>query len=296
MQCGAFDSLHEPHGITRARAFAAIDTALERGKTRQRRPGERPDRPVRPVRRRAGRRRGDATGHQQRLPASAAWERKDLLKREKGTLGFYVSGHPLDGYQQELKRFCNATTASVSGCADGTQVTLGGMIEDFRVRSTKTGGKIGFFQFEDPFGRTEVVVREKALDANRELLSSDAPVLITGLVREDRDYSEGGGGEVAQNAEKKLLLDSVSLLVDAFRLRTRAVRVRVDVERIDRQKLVDLRRALEDFPGSCPVTLQLVSNGTWHVTMPTRKIMVDPTEAMLARLELLFGEKVCELR
>jgi DNA polymerase-3 subunit alpha len=72
--------------------------------------------------------------------------------------------------------------------------------------------------------------------------------------------------------------------------------VRVHVDRIDRQKLVDLRRALMDFPGSCPVTLQLVSHGAWDVTMRTRKIMVDPSEQMLARLELLFGEKVCELR
>jgi DNA polymerase-3 subunit alpha len=295
VQCGAMDSLHEPLAIGRARAFAAIDVAIERGKTASadRASGQtdlfgmlapEPDAAAaRP-----------STGNA--FPQAASWERKDLLKREKNALGFYLSGHPLDGYREELKRFCNATTASISGCPDGHQVKLGGMIEDLRVRNTKTGGKIGFFQFEDPYGRTEVIVREKALEANRDLLSTDAPVLLTGIVREDRDYSESGGGEPAQNAEKKLLLESVAPLVEAFRTRTRAVRVRVDVERIDRQKLVELRRALEDFPGSCPVTLQLVSTGTWHVNMPTRKIMVDPTEAMLARIERLFGEKVCELR
>ena len=178
--------------------------------------------------------------------------------------------------------------------SDGTQVTIGGVIEDFRQRPTKTGGKIGFFQLEDPVGRVEVIVREKALEAHREILQTDVPVLVTAIAREERDQG-GGDGEVVAGGEVKLLLDTVTPLVDAFRSKTRSVRVRVHVERIDRQKLVDLRRALMDFPGSCPVTLQLVNNG-WDVTMRTRKILVDPSEQMLARLELLFGEKVCELR
>src|SRR5205823_3015692 len=102
----------------------------------------------------------------------------------------YLSGHPLDTYRAELARFCNATTASLSGQANGTQIAIGGMIEDFRVRTTKTGGKIGFFQLEDPLGRLEVIVRERALDAHREILQSDEPVLVTGIAREERDQTE----------------------------------------------------------------------------------------------------------
>jgi DNA polymerase-3 subunit alpha len=177
---------------------------------------------------------------------------------------------------------------------DGTQVTLGGVIEDFRVRNTRAGGKIGFFQLEDPFGRVEVIVREKALEAHREVLQTDEPVLITGIAREERDQAPDA--EPGQGAEVKLLLDQVALLSDSLRSRTRAVRVRVRVDRVDREQLVELRKTLEDFPGSCPVTLQLVNAGAWHVTMGTRKILVDPSEAMLTRLERLFGEKVCELR
>jgi DNA polymerase-3 subunit alpha len=294
VQCGAMDSMHDPAGITRARAFAAIDLAIERGKTASadRESGQTDlfgmlaaDAP--PAAR-------ASLGNGGTFPQAQPWERKELLKREKSTLGFYLSGHPLDGYREELKRFCNATTASVANLSDGTQVTIGGVIEDFRQRPTKAGGKIGFFQLEDPVGRVEVIVREKALEAHREILQTDVPVLVTAIAREERDQG-GGDGEVVAGGEVKLLLDSVTPLVDAFRSKTRSVRVRVNVERIDRQKLVDLRRTLMDFPGSCPVTLQLVNSG-WDVTMRTRKILVDPSEQMLARLELLFGEKVCELR
>jgi DNA polymerase-3 subunit alpha len=167
-------------------------------------------------------------------------------------------------------------------------------VEDLRVRPMRSGGKVGFFQLEDPFGRVEVIVRDKALEAYRELLQVDAEVLVTGSVREERD--QNADPESDQPAEVKLVLDSVSKLGESLRSRTRSVRVRVHVDRIDRQKLLELRRTLEDFPGNCPVSLQLVSSEAWHVTMGAKKISVDPSEQMLARLERLFGEKVCELR
>ena len=137
-------------------------------------------------------------------------------------------------------------------------------------------------------------MRDKALEAYRELLQVDAEVLVTGSVREERD--QNGDVESDQPAEVKLVLESVSKLGESLRSRTRSVRVRMNVERIDRQKLLDLRRTLEDFPGSCPVSLQLFSAGSWHVTMGAKKLSVDPSEQMLAQLERLFGEKVCELR
>jgi DNA polymerase-3 subunit alpha len=303
--CGAFDSLHEPRGIHRAQALAAADAAIERGKSvsADRESGQTDlfgmlapepeagsatttlnglvDGAGRPVRGTAG------------FPSTPPWERKEKLRREKATLGFYLSGHPLDGYREELKRFCKHTTTSVTGLPDKSQVTIGGVIEDLRVRPMRTGGKVGFFQLEDPFGRLEVIVRDKALEAYRELLQVDAEVLVQGTIREERD--QNADPESDQPAEVKLVLESVTKLGESLRARTKSVRVRMHVNSVDRAKLVELRRALEDFPGNCPVTLQL-NGDAWHVTMGAKKISVDPSEQMLARLERLFGEKVCELR
>ena len=80
------------------------------------------------------------------------------------------------------------------------------------------------------------------------------------------------------------------------RARTRSVLVKMRLARLDREKLVALRRTLEDFPGSIPVKLELASDDSWRVTVGTKNILVDPSEAMLTQLERLFGEKVCELR
>jgi DNA polymerase-3 subunit alpha len=227
------------------------------------------------------------------------WSRNEKLKREKGTLGFYISGHPLDTYREELKRFCNGNTSTLSNVSEGTQVTLGGMVEDYRERNTKSGGKMAFFFLDDPFGRIEVIVRQRAVEQFRELLSGDQPLLLTGTVRADREGGGGGGGggddDGNAQPEVKLMLDDAALLVQAFRAKTRAVRVRVHVDRCDKNKLVELRRALEAHPGRCPVVVQLFST-EWRVSLGSGKLMVEPSEAMLGSLERLFGEKVCELR
>jgi DNA polymerase-3 subunit alpha len=295
VQCGALDGAHEPLGVSRARAFAALDAAVERGKKAS---ADRESGQTDLFGMLSASDDGASAGRVRPLFAEGPqWERKELLQREKATLGFYISGHPLDGYVEELRRFCNATTVTASDKPDGTQVAIGGIVEDLRVRPMRTGGKIGFFQLEDPYGRLEIVVRGKALESYLEVLQSDAPVLIRGVVREDRE--RGGSnddGPPQGTGVMRVVLDKAEPLVEAFRSRTRSVRVKVRLSRVNKDKLVALRRTLEDFPGSCPVTLDLVSEETWRVTLGTKKILVDPTEAMLSQLERLFGEKVCELR
>jgi DNA polymerase-3 subunit alpha len=297
VQCGAMDSAHEPRGMGRDRALAAIDTAIEIGKKAS-----------------ADRESGQTdlfgalmsadqsqlgSGRRTSFPEVAEpWSRHEKLKREKATLGFYVSGHPLDGFREELKRFCNANSATLSNCSEGTTVSLGGMVEDYRERNTKTGGKMAFFQLDDPFGRVEVIVRQRAVEQCRELLQSDLPLLITGVVRAERDAQAAPLDDdmEQQPPDMKLLLDSVTPLVQAFRAKTRTVRVRVHVDRVDKKKLVELRRALEAHPGTCPVVVLLESSADWRVTFGSGKLSVEPSEAMLSSLERLFGEKVCELR
>jgi DNA polymerase-3 subunit alpha len=295
VQCGAMDSLHDPRAIGRDRALAAIDAAIELGK---RASADRASGQTDLFGMLLGDEGGKAMARRANFPEVAEpWSRPEKLKREKSALGFYVSGHPLDGFREELKRFCNASTASLARCGEGSTVAMGGMVEDYRERPTKTGGKIAFFYLDDPFGRVEVIVRNRQVEAFREQLQSGIPLLITGVVKAERDAAaapvEDGGDSMP---DMKLLLDNVTPLVQAFRAKTRAVRVRVHVDRLDKKKLADLRRALEAHPGTCPVVVQLDSSADWRVMLGNGRLTVEPSEAMMMSLERLFGEKVCELR
>ncbi|MFO0692692.1 MAG: DNA polymerase III subunit alpha [Polyangiales bacterium] len=299
VQCGAFDSAHAPAGIHRSQAFAAIESAIERGKklASERNSGQTNlfglfDEPA-------------AAKSAQRsaaaFPAVPQWDAKELLTREKQSLGFYVSGHPLDRYGTEIRRLCNVTTATLADCDHNTSVTLAGSVEGFRERPTKTGGRIGFVTIEDSTGSLEIVVGDRLLKNETlvAVLKSGEPVLVTGKVRRKRpNPAQGGGGDDEEEAEEKieLSLDDAKLLSEALQLKTSLVKVKLDVERVDRPLLSSLRETLEKHPGNVPVSLELSQRGQWTVALKQVGIFVEASDGLRAGLERLLGSKVCEFR
>jgi DNA polymerase-3 subunit alpha len=290
VQCGAFDTVHDAIGVHRSQAFFAIEQAIERGKRIQ-------------SERSSGQeslfglmgQEDDAQAYQHpggSFPVLDPWDSRDQLSREKSTLGFYVSGHPLDRYRSELLRFCNATTEKVAQLDNNRQVTVGGTVEGYRERRTKMGHTMAFFHIEDALGRVEVIVRPKPLEQAglREALQSGQPILLTGRVKHEQDRDS----ESAQT-QHKILLEEARLLSEALHERTTAITVRLTVESIDRAKLDSLRAMLEQFPGPCPVSLELDHPGSWRVNLAETGLFVDPSDALLSSLERLFGSKVCEL-
>ncbi|MCG8554804.1 MAG: DNA polymerase III subunit alpha [Proteobacteria bacterium] len=295
VQCGATDTMHTPLGISRAQALASVDRSIERG----RKIG---------ADRESGQTQlfallgqtgdgSDAARTHIDWPRVQPWSRHELLSREKQTLGFYISGHPLDGYAEELKRFCSATTVQLAQMSEGTHVTVGGVVEGYRERNTKSGNRMAFFSLEDPVGRVEVLVRSRALEASREVLQAGGAVLVGGVLQFEGERTpspEVDTGESAMVA--KLLLDQVAPLADQLRALTKCVRVRVNVHELNRSKLVALRKAFLEYPGGCPVTLELLCSEGWAVSLRAETLFVDPSEAFTSGLEQLFGHKVCELQ
>ena len=290
VQCGAFDTVHQAIDVHRAQAFVTIESAIERGKRIQ-------------AERSSGQESlfglmgGEEEAQTYEHPGGSfaplePWDSRDQLSREKGTLGFYVSGHPLDRYRSELLRFCDVTTEGVTELDNHRQVTVGGTVEGYRERRTKMGNTMAFFHIEDAYGRIEVIVRPKPLEKEglRQALQSGEPILLTGRVKHEQDRND----ESAQ-PEAKILLEEATLLGEALQERTKSITVRLTVETLDREKLNSLRSMLEQYPGPCPVSLELCSTGAWRVDLAETGLFVDPTDALLAGLERLFGTKVCEL-
>jgi len=290
VQCGAFDTVHGAIDVHRAQAFIAIEQAIERGKRIQ---SERSSGQESLFGLMGEDEEAQAYEHPGgSFPVLDPWDSRDQLSREKATLGFYVSGHPLDRYRSELTRFCDATTESIAELRGSRQITVGGTVEGYRERRTKMGHTMAFFHIEDALGRVEVIVRPKPLEGVgiREALQSGQPILLTGRVKHEQDRNDD-----TAPTEPKILLEDASLLSDALQERTTAITVKLAVDAIDRSKLDSLRSTLEQFPGPCPVSLELASAGDWRVNLTETGLYVDASDALLTALERLFGTKVCEL-
>jgi len=120
----------------------------------------------------------------------------DILTYEKEVLGIYLSGHPLEAYDDVLTR--NMSHRSLDFLAnedgsfkvfDGQDVRYGGIISTKTVKTTRTGQYMAFIGVEDLFGIVEVVVFPKDFDKARDFLDEDAIVIIKGRVstQEDQD-------------------------------------------------------------------------------------------------------------
>jgi DNA polymerase-3 subunit alpha len=291
VQSGAFDVTLASRGITRARAFAALDHALERSRSASK-DRERGQTSLFGLFAKAG------PVVEQKLdeyPSCEPWDLRDMLLREKQSLGFYVSGHPLDRYGAELNRFDVTPTGALASKDSWAKVRVAGMVEGYREKIVKGGGKLAFFHLEDTSGRVEVKVRDKQIEAYGEILRAAEPVLVSGKV----SFPQGDEGE-DENAgprDPTLMLDEVVILADAIRSETKNVRIKLVAKRVTRDHIGRLKGVLQSSPGGCPVQLLIqLDDGAVAVLALGRDLQVSPSDGMLASLEKLFGEKVAELR
>jgi DNA polymerase-3 subunit alpha len=290
VQCGAFDATLGARGVSRARAFSAVERAIERSRSASK------DRESGQIGLFAAL-GATATQRSQDYPECEPWDSRETLAREKQSLGFYVSGHPLDRYGVELSRFDVEPTTALATKDAWSRVRVGGMVEGYRERVFKGGGgKIAFFTLEDTQGRVEVKVRQNQIETYAAVLTSNEPVLVSGKVSfpmTDDSADDFDSGP----REPTLLLDEAVNLADAIRAETRSVAIRLSSRATARTHLVRLAEVLRASPGACPVQLVLqLDDGAEATLAISRDLRVEPSDLLLASLEKLFGEKVAELR
>ena len=116
------------------------------------------------------------------LPDASAREKIDW---ERQLLGFYVSGHPLDRFKNEMKQCVPLSELEGEGrvTLDGKLITVGGIINHVKGMVTKKGAPMGYITLEDFTGEIEVVVFPSAWEKYRELLRNDAAILLSGRVQ-----------------------------------------------------------------------------------------------------------------
>src|SRR5262249_34198584 len=124
-------------------------------------------------------------GEQHSLDPAEPWAEGLKLKHEKETLGFYITGHPLRKYANEVKTYGNATTSVLSEKPSGFDIAIGGLVSSLRVMRTKKGDLMGIVLLEDWEGVVEVLVFPDTYAKVQKLLDIDAPILVKGKLDND---------------------------------------------------------------------------------------------------------------
>ena len=124
------------------------------------------------------------------FPDVGEYSKDELLAFEKEILGVYISGHPLDDYEETWRRNITATSAQfmvdeetdAAGVADGSRAVIGGLVAGKTVKTTRTNQLMAFITLEDLLGPVEVIVFPRDYEANRDLFTEDSKLFIRGRV------------------------------------------------------------------------------------------------------------------
>lgn len=292
LRSGGLDGVSDGRG--RAQVNAVIENAVEQGQGAQR------DRESGQVGLFAAIAEPDSV-FVEAYPDIQDWSAKERLMGEREALGFYLTGHPLDRFQQDVERFATSHVGKLHRGLDGQEIVLAGVICEFREIQTRSGkGPMCFFQLEDQYGRVEVIVfpktyqrvdEESGLSLGDELQqAAEEPVLASGKVEVERSDE----GDVKRY---KLLADSVRLVADVRSERTKKVLLRLRSDQLTDDKVLGLKQLVSDHSGPCTMELQVTVDGKFASRIVFGdEFGVTADENLMLSIERMFGAGAAVMR
>ncbi len=216
-----------------------------------------------------------------RIPDVAEYTKEELLGYEKEILGVYVSGHPLDEYTGMVNKYITNVSSDFevddelgeTKARDGAIATIGGLITEKTIKTTKKGQLMAFLTVEDVVGTVEVVVFPNSFTANRVVIDHAEKVFVTGKVQANVD----------ENA--KLICDKV---VD-FASIPRKLWIRFASLSDYEDKKDELYGILYNSDGKDTVVIYCTKENKRLTLSASRTIRVD--SELIQKLQAMYGEK-----
>ena len=203
------------------------------------------------------------------------WTPKEVLAGEKESIGSFLSGHPIEEYEQEIRKFAPRKIRELQ--ADNA-TTVAGLIVDVRTIKTQRG-VMAVVRLDDNSGQIESTVYAETFSDNRELLVKDRIVLIEGRVQQD-DFS---GGLTLRARE-------IRSLEAARQSRVREIRLTIESGRYTQAFQQQLKESLTAAEcGSCGVSIDYRQPRAQACIQLGERWRVVPSDALLDQLRGVVG-------
>ncbi|WP_397377343.1 DNA polymerase III subunit alpha, partial [Pseudomonas sp.] len=201
---------------------------------------------------------------------------KERLKGEKDTLGLYLTGHPIDEYEGEVRRFARQRIVDLKA-ARGDQ-TIAGLVVNLRVMKNKKGDKMGFITLDDRSGRIEASLFAEAFNTAQALLQTDALVVVEGEVSND-DFSGG----LRLRAKRVMSLEEARTgLADSLRLKVASSALQGD-------RLRWLAELCGRYRGACPISVEYSGEQAKAQLQFGDDWRIEPADGLIQALRDQFG-------
>jgi DNA polymerase-3 subunit alpha len=204
------------------------------------------------------------------------WPEPQLLAFEKEMLGFYITGHPLARYAQQLKRFTSSSTTNLTQYEDGREIKLVGLIAKIKQTLTRAKQeKMAILKLEDLEGTVEVLVFPAAFQKVAKYIQPNTVVLVRGRLNLREEIPKIVANDLFPMDEIYKLISSVSINLSGMR-----------------ENLFEtLKELLTQHPGKVPIYLHLDTPAKSRIHLVVGEgLYVLPSEKLIEDIESLLGE------
>jgi len=275
IKCGAFDSTN----TRRSQMMAVLEDALDHGSRIQK---EKADSQLDLF---ADSNMGTTLPESTpKLPDIEEWDDSMLLSLEKETLGFYITGHPLDKYEDLIQKYTTVNSVNIQDVADGKMIRMAGFVKIHKLHKTKKGDMMAFSAIEDQSGSIEVVVFPEVYAKAHMLLANEEIVILEAEVQKNENIV-------------KLIADKIVPIEKAPEEWTNGVLIKVDNQESSVETLEKLKSIIENFPGDCTVCLKIGIDDKPPVLVKlSDEYMTDSSPSFFVEVEKLLDKGAIETR
>lgn len=210
------------------------------------------------------------------------WSSMERLKLEREYIGFYLSGHPLDRYKDDIQLFCshNLGGDSIGRIPEKAMVHVAGIITVVRQTRDKKGRPIAFVTIEDQYGVAELLVFSDAFDKYMNILKADMLISVSGTAE-----NQGGMPKIIVQ-----LIDRLENIREKNQARMR-LRLRLYTNQLIDKDLQELGKILSEHKGQTQVALDVYSPESRPLRMNMRKYVIDPSDILIRDIRNILGKE-----
>ncbi|WP_262966071.1 DNA polymerase III subunit alpha [Methylobacter psychrophilus] len=217
------------------------------------------------------------------------WSDKERLAAEKQTLGLFLTGHPIDQYESELKNFTHGKIGTLQVSRGNVEARIAGLVVEVRSRQTKQGKTMGFATLDDKTGRLECAVFGEVYEKYRGIFTRDNLLIAEGSLGID-NFSGG----------LRLMVEKLYDMDQARENFSRGIKLiwNAAENKPEEDRYIEkLSEALAPFKGgSCPISINYTSQHAQAAVQLGDEWRIHPTDELISRLKSLFGSTAVEVR
>lgn len=223
-------------------------------------------------------------------PPLEEWNSRELLAYERDALGYYVSGHPINSYRENLAKFDVTKILDLDENMKGSSVLMAGMVLSVSEKlSKKNGERMAFMMLDDGTGLIECAIYSRVYQRWEQVREgNDEPLLVNGRLAVEKNAE-------TEEIKYRVVVDAIQRLDEARRRLSRAVVVRIDTALAPDNISESIMAVVRGFPGPTPMEfhMKVPGAGVMVVRAGSLRASVDPNDDLVLKITRLLEKCGC---